>query len=52
MTAELLNKIIKYLISQPYKDVYDLMEEIKEVVKKLQNAQIEEVTEEETKNAK
>lgn len=43
MSTELLNKIIQYLISKPYKEVYALMDEIKIEINKIN---------EEEKNAK
>lgn len=33
MKAEILNKIIQYMVKQPYSEVYELMDELREEIK-------------------
>lgn len=47
MTAELINKIIQYLVKRPYSEVFELMDEIRAEVEKLNSKQIDDPLSEE-----
>jgi predicted DNA-binding ArsR family transcriptional regulator len=51
MKTELMNKIIQYLMTKPYKEVFELMDEIRKEVEEL-NGKNKEIQDSETKESK
>lgn len=40
MNAELINEIIRYLMSKPYNEVYELMDKVRKAIEEVQTEEV------------